>query len=59
MLPILHPIRADAPNLFCLDIQKNQTAGFLNLVGKEVELFPIIRARLTSINGKKVNRKMN
>jgi len=47
----------DAPNLFCLDIQKNQRQGFLELVGAEVELFPIIRARLTSINGKKISRK--
>jgi putative ABC transport system permease protein len=46
----------DAPNLFCLDIQKNQQQGFLELVGPEVELFPIIRARLSSINSKKVSR---
>ncbi len=48
---------SDAPNLFCLDIQKSQKQQFLNLVGPEVELFPIIRARLTSINGNKVKRK--
>ena len=48
---------ADAPNLFCLDIQKNQQHDFLTLVGEEVELFPIIRARLTSINGKKIRRE--
>lgn len=48
---------ADAPNLFCLDIQKDQQQGFLELVGDDVELFPIIRARLTSINGKMINRK--
>lgn len=48
----------DAPNLFCLDIQKNQQHDFLELVGPEVELFPIIRARLTSINGKKISRKV-
>ena len=48
---------ADAPNLFCLDIQKGQQRDFLELVGSGVELFPIIRARLTSINGKKISRK--
>lgn len=48
---------ADAPNLFCLDIQKDQQQGFLELVGEDVQLFPIIRARLTSINGKMINRK--
>ncbi len=48
---------ADAPNLFCLDIQKNQRQAFLDLVGKDVELFPVVRARLNAINGEKVNRK--
>ncbi|MGB3209767.1 MAG: FtsX-like permease family protein [Desulforhopalus sp.] len=48
---------ADAPNLFCLDIQKNQQQDFLELVGTQVELFPIIRARLNSINGKKISRQ--
>ncbi|MBW1634955.1 MAG: FtsX-like permease family protein, partial [Deltaproteobacteria bacterium] len=47
----------DAPNLFCLDIQKNQRQEFLDLVGEGVALFPIIRARLSSINGKKISRK--
>lgn len=47
----------DAPNLFCLDIQQSQQQGFLDLVGREVELFPIVRARLTAINDKKINRK--
>jgi putative ABC transport system permease protein len=46
----------DAPNLFCLDIQKNQKEDFLDLVGGEVELFPVIRARLTAINDKKISR---
>ncbi len=48
---------ADAPNLFCLDIQKDQQQSFLQLVGEDVQLFPIIRARLTSINGKNISRK--
>jgi putative ABC transport system permease protein len=48
---------AEAPNLFSLDIQKNQQQDFLNFVGKEVELFPIVRARLVAINGEKVKRQ--
>ncbi|TKB24012.1 FtsX-like permease family protein [Desulfopila sp. IMCC35006] len=48
---------ADAPNLFCLDIQKNQQHDFRGLVGQDVELFPIIRARLTSINGERIHRE--
>ena len=49
---------SDAPNLFCLDIQKDQKQDFVKLVGKEVELFPTIRARLTSINGEKIHREV-
>ncbi len=48
---------AEAPNLFSLDIQKNQQQDFLNFIGKEVELFPIVRARLIAINGDKVRRQ--
>ncbi len=46
----------DAPTLFSLDIQKHQKEGFRELVGDNVVLHPVIRARLTSINGKGVNR---
>ncbi len=48
---------ADAPNLFFLDIQKDQQAGFKDLVAGEVELFPVVRARLQAVNGKKINRE--
>ncbi|MBU1565094.1 MAG: ABC transporter permease, partial [Proteobacteria bacterium] len=48
---------ADAPNLFCLDIQKDQQQGFIKLVGGQVELFPVVRARLQSVNDNKVNRE--
>ena len=47
----------DAPNLFCLDIQKDQRQGFVSLVGGNPELFPIIRARLQAINGRPVDQK--
>jgi putative ABC transport system permease protein len=47
---------ADAPNLFFLDIQKDQQPGFVELVNGEVELFPVVRARLQAINDKKINR---
>ena len=46
----------DAPNLFCLDIQKNQMTQFRTIVGEEVVFFPVIRARLLSINGKDIDR---
>jgi len=47
----------DAPNLFCIDIQKEQKDGFVQLLGGNVELFPVIRARLLAINDEKVQRK--
>lgn len=48
---------ADAPNLFCLDIQPDQRQGFLELVGGEAELFPVVRARLRAINGTGIDRQ--
>jgi putative ABC transport system permease protein len=47
----------DAPNLFCIDIQKKQKDGFVELLGGNVELFPVIRARLLAINDEKVQRE--
>ena len=46
----------DAPNLFLVDIQPSQQEAFVDLVGEEVPLYPIIRARLRAINGEPVKR---
>jgi putative ABC transport system permease protein len=48
---------SDAPNLFFLDIQPDQREGFSRTVGSGVELFPVIRARLVSINAKPVKEQ--
>ena len=48
---------ADAPNIFCLDIQQAQQQGFIDLVGGRAELFPVVRARLQAINDVKINRE--
>ena len=45
----------DAPNLFCLDIQRDQQQSFFAVVGEEVLLFPVIRGRLVSINGEPID----
>jgi putative ABC transport system permease protein len=47
---------ADAPNLFLVDIQPGQRQGVLDLIGQEVELYPVVRARLKAINGLDVDR---
>lgn len=47
----------DAPNLFCLDIQPDQRPEFARTFKIKAQFYPIIRARLISINGKKINRQ--
>ncbi len=40
----------DAPNLFFLDIQQGQKDRFSAIVDRQMQLYPVIRARLLSIN---------
>ena len=51
----------DAPNVFFLDIQPDQVAAFKTLVEAnvqtEIELFPVVRGLITSINGAPVDRE--
>ncbi len=46
-----------APNAYFVDIQPDQKEGFLRTVGTDVELFPIVRARVAAINGTAINRE--
>jgi putative ABC transport system permease protein len=46
----------EAPNLFLIDIQPDQREGFLQLAGGDVQLHPIIRARLKAINDIRIER---
>lgn len=45
----------NAPNLFCIDIQQGQKDLFQAVVGEEVMLFPVVRARLLSINNQAID----
>ncbi len=47
----------DAPNLFFLDIQPSQRDAFSQALGLESEYYPIVRAKISAINGNKINRK--
>jgi putative ABC transport system permease protein len=47
----------DAPNAYFLDIQPDQKEPFLRAVGRDTELYPIVRARVTAINGASINRE--
>ncbi len=48
---------ADLPNAYFLDIQSEQKQEFAEILGREAEYFPIIRARLAAINDKAINRE--
>ena len=48
---------ADAPNLFFLDIQKDQREDFIDFVGGKAEIFPVVRARLLAINDREIDRR--
>lgn len=45
----------DAPNLFFLDIQPSQREEFSRVLGMKSEFYPVVRARIASINGEPVN----
>jgi putative ABC transport system permease protein len=47
----------DAPNAFFVDIQASQADAFTRAVGGHVTLYPIVRARLTAINGRPIDRQ--
>lgn len=46
---------ADAPNLFFLDIQPSQKDEFARTLGIKTEYYPVVRARIASINGEPLN----
>ena len=47
----------DAPNVFFLDIQPSQLEKFSDVLGLPAQYYPIIRAKVMSINGQKINRQ--
>ena len=48
----------DTPNVFFLDIQPSQLEEFSNTLGMNTIYYPIIRAKILSLNGKKIDRKL-
>jgi putative ABC transport system permease protein len=48
----------DAPNVFFLDIQPSQKEDFSGVLGMPTEYYPIIRAKIVSVNGEKINRQL-
>ena len=48
---------ADAPNLFVIDIQPSQKAAFAKFIAKPMTFYPIVRARVTAVNGQPIDRR--
>ncbi|MGD9308708.1 MAG: FtsX-like permease family protein, partial [Desulfosarcina sp.] len=48
---------ADAPNAFFVDIQPDQTEAFSEAIGGPVQFYPIVRARITAVNGQTIDRR--
>ncbi|MFW5635260.1 MAG: ABC transporter permease [Thermodesulfobacteriota bacterium] len=48
---------ADAPNLFFIDIQPDQVDAFSDALGMTPRYYPVIRSRLVSINGERIDRE--
>ena len=47
---------ADSPNAFFMDIQPDQTEAFAAAIGRPVQFFPIVRARITKVNDQAIDR---
>lgn len=45
----------DAPNLFMVDIQPSQKNEFSAVLGIKTEYYPVVRARISSMNGEPIN----
>jgi len=48
----------ETPNVFFLDIQPSQLKEFSDTLGIKTRYYPIIRARILSLNGKQIDRKL-
>jgi len=47
----------DSPNLFFLDIQPQQQNDFKASINRDLQLYPIIRSRVTHVNGVAIDRE--
>jgi putative ABC transport system permease protein len=53
----IHSYPQDLPNAYFLDIQPEQKQQFADIIDRDAQYYPIIRARLASINGMPINRE--
>ncbi len=47
----------DLPNVYFLDIQSSQREDFVDILGITPRIYPIVRARLASINDRSIDRR--
>jgi putative ABC transport system permease protein len=45
----------DSPNAFFVDIQSGQTEAFASAINTPVQFYPIVRARITALNGEAID----
>jgi len=48
---------ADTPNAFFVDIQPDQTEAFQAAIDRPITFFPIVRARITAVNGQAIDHR--
>ncbi len=48
---------SNSPNLFFVDIQPDQKGPFSQIINRKVQFYPIVRARVTALNGQPINRQ--
>ena len=52
-------LREDTPDMFLIDVQEDQTSGIRDIVesrvGREPQLIPVLRARVTGLDGRNIN----
>jgi putative ABC transport system permease protein len=48
---------SNSPNLFFVDIQPDQKGPFSQIINRHVQFYPIVRARVTALNGQPINRQ--
>ena len=48
---------ADTPNAFFVDIQPDQTQAFAAAIDRPIQFYPIVRARITAVNGQAIDHR--
>ena len=53
----VHAFPADTPNVYFVDVQPSQVEAFQRVVGRPARFYPVIRARITAVNGQRIEHQ--